>query len=89
MSRAQLDAALADHRVLTHEEALTVAKALDILERHAEGIRNHTGHPQAGFAADTILKCLVPIGGLLTALMDTGMIAPRGYRTEAQERAGE
>ena len=79
MSNSILDAMLADHRVLTYEEAVTVAKALDILEKHAEGIQHHTAHPQAAQAANIVRRMAFPVGQLLESLLDTGMVAPAGY----------
>lgn len=76
---ADLDAALADHRVLTHDEALTLAQAVSILEQHAEGVRKNGAHPDRGQAADVIVKIAGGVGYLLQTAIMTGMIAPRGY----------
>lgn len=76
---AELDAMLADHRALTHEEALTVARALDIMEKHAEGVRTYMRHPKAGQAADIVLRATVPVGLILSSLLDSRLVAPRGY----------
>lgn len=79
MSDPQLDAMLADHRVLSFEEAMAVAKALDIMEKHAEGVRNHLNHPQAAHCADIVLRAIYPVGRILETLIETHMIAPAGY----------
>ena len=79
MSDPQLDAMLADHRVLSFEEAMAVAKALDIMEKHAEGVRNHLNHPQAAHCADIVLRSIYPVGRILETLIETHMIAPAGY----------
>lgn len=74
-----LDAMLADHRVLSYAEAMTVAQALDIMEKHAEGVRNHLRHPNAPLCADIVLRAIYPMGKILEALIETNMIAPAGY----------
>lgn len=76
---AELDAALADHRVFTHAEALTLAQAVSIMEKHAEGIRKGGTHPDRGEAADVILKIAGGVGYMLQTAIMTGMVAPRGY----------
>ena len=75
----ELDTMLADHRVLSYDEAMTVAKALEIMERHAEGVRNHVRHPQAAHCADIVLRSIYPVGRILETLIETHMIAPAGY----------
>lgn len=77
---AELDAALADHRVLTHTEAMTVAYALLILEKHAAGIRNHGVHPDSRQAADVVENITQPVAQLLDLMLQTGMVAPAGYK---------
>lgn len=76
---ALIDEMLADHRILTNEEALKVTEALQILGRHAKGIRGHTSHPQAGQAADIVERIAYPVAQLLESMLDNGMIAPAGY----------
>lgn len=76
---AELDAALADHRVFTHAEALALAQAVSILERHAKGIRENADHLDRGGAADVIQKIAGGVGYVLQTALMTGMIAPRGY----------
>jgi len=80
-----LDTMLADHRVLSYEEAMAVAKALEIMERHAEGVRNHLRHPQAAHCADIVLRAIFPMGQILEALIETHMIAPAGYVPKSAE----
>ena len=75
----QLDAALADHRVLSHTEAMTVAVALDILEKHSKGIRHTGNHPDKEQAADVIDRIINPVGHLLEMMLQSGMVAPAGY----------
>lgn len=73
-----LDEALADHRVLSHDEAMVVVSALQIMDRHAQGVRN-MAHPDAGQAADVVSEATFTLSLILQALVDTGMIAPAGY----------
>lgn len=67
---------LATGIVLTAEEGETVIRALQIMTRHADGIRN-SGRPNAVEASEIIAQNILPFGETFLMMMQSGMVQSR------------
>jgi hypothetical protein len=70
--------------VLTAEEGDAVVRALQILTRHAEGIRN-SGRPFAVEASEVIARTLLPVGEMFLNMVECGMVLQHGEPPTDQE----
>ena len=59
--------------VLTAEEGNTVVRTLQIMTRHAEGVRN-SGRPFAVEASETIAQIVLPLAQMFQSMVDCGMV---------------
>ena len=66
---------LASGICLTAEEGNTLVEALQLLRRHAEGIRN-SGRPFAKQASEAIAQRLIPVSELVLMMYEDGIIRP-------------
>ena len=64
---------LASGIVLTAEEGDTVVSALQIMGRHAEGVRN-SGRPFAVEASEIIAQILLPLAEMFQSMIECGMV---------------
>ena len=67
--------------VLTVEEGETVTRALDIMTRHAEAIRD-TGRPGAEEASQIIAHNILPLAQTFLMMLQTGMVLQREDSTK-------
>jgi hypothetical protein len=59
--------------VLTAEEGDTVVRTLQIMTRHAEGVRN-SGRPFAVEASEVIAQIILPLAEMFESMIDCGMV---------------
>jgi len=64
---------LATGIVLTAEEGDTVVRTLQIMTRHAEGVRN-SGRPYAVEASEVIAQTVLPLAQMFESMIDCGMV---------------
>jgi len=72
-AQISVEEGLAAGIVLTAEEGDTVVSALQIMARHADGIRN-SGRPNAVEASEIIAERMVPFAEMFLMMTQTGMV---------------